>query len=425
MRLRDYLLMFPLSSVLLASAAFADDDKPVYSNRQWSLYAENSSGHFWDCDAIRNNWDGNSRLAFYQTFDGYLYVQISGVLAYVDPGSTSADGYYQLDGGTPVAFKNARINDSTLKPGEKYADMDVAFELMDKMSRARTITFSFPKGAVKFPLQGASDVIDHVTSCIDNGLVTDQGSGGDNSKIYKPPNGWKADIHSSASAPLLFFGAENPSGPKGAFALVQMKDGTYTLRLRDAQADLKTGPDGGKREAASVDLGSGASSMLVNRKDTAVDITGLTAADIQKLPSSGSIKVTSLEPGANFTHDYAVGVDIGAAGKALLSPTSANDPPTPSTLAGKYYVRGRGNDGKYYYGDAEVSADGNTKLKIAYTWSGGKTLNSKGVMFGQILTALGDGDKDPYTYKIGLDHVWRGAQWGSGQAFEYFVPKGN
>ena len=120
MRLRDYLLMFPLSSVLLASAAFADDDKPVYSNRQWSLYAENSSGHFWDCDAIRNNWDGNSRLAFYQTFDGYLYVQISGVLAYVDPGSTSADGYYQLDGGTPVAGRPKRSSEAQERASRRH-----------------------------------------------------------------------------------------------------------------------------------------------------------------------------------------------------------------------------------------------------------------------------------------------------------------
>ena len=420
MHLRQPLLL-SLSLLSLAPAALADD-KPYFSNKTWSIYQGDSNGHFWECDIARSQWDNNYLLTIVEAMDGYLSLSVSGISNLIDNGDTVTSGQLQIDNGKFIPFNKMGVYDSSAKPGEKYVSIDVDFDLRDQLAKARTLTVSLPKGNAKFPLAGASEALDKLGPCLDDGISQERTSSSTD-KTYRPPSGWSSSIDGAVGG-AIYFSNENPAGG-GAFALVQGKDGNYALRLRDTKADVGTALDSStaKREAATIDFGSGAASFVTFRKDNAVDITGLTAADLGKLPVSGLIKITSLEPGANFSHSYPVAVNLAAAAKALLMPSGGDAPASADSIAGKYYVRGHNSDGKTYTGDAEVTADGDN-VKVTYTWGSGKTVNAKGAIFENVLTTIGEGDTNPMVYKIGKDRVWRGAFLGS-SSMEYAVPKAN
>ena len=409
-----------LIGLAFAAPAARADDNPWYSNATFSVYQDNSDGRFWQCSVLRKQWDSNHLLNIAEGMDSYLSLVITGVSSLVGAGEQTASGSFQVDGGKPSSFENIKLKDSTVKPGEKYMDITVDFSLKDSLSKGRTLTVNLPKGAMKFPLSGASDALQRMDACLDDGAAKEPAAAA--AAELAAPDGWSLGKDAGGAQ---YLSNENPAGAERAgFALVQASPGNFSLRLRSSKTEAERGLDAASasREAASLELDGGEPvSVIMLRQNNDVDIMGLTFAELGRMPNAGIIKVTSLEKGASFAHEFAVGVDLAAAAKAFMASAGVAPALSVAGLQGKYYVRGRNPDGKHYSGDAEATADGQA-LHITYTWGDGKILKAKGSLLDNLLTTIAEGETNPVVYKIGKDGYWRGT-FANGKGVEYLVPK--
>lgn len=390
-----------------------------YANKGWTLVEQTDDGYFSQCLAKKLETESNTRLQLGRSLFGDDFVLVYGINDLISPGETEGKGRLLINGKEAYTYSGMGIYDSAAEPGSKYISIFLADGFIAKLASANSLVIEFARGKIKHGLKGSRDIIERLDPCMDSALAKE--NPGDTA--LKVPDGWLSGP-ADAGTYLAVELPQQADGAKRLIGLVPRGGSTFDIRLRGDAAEMgfPISPANGalRRFAASVSFsGAPAMSVIATIQGRNIDLPGLMPGNLQAIPSSGSLTITSLEPGDDLTITVNLTADVAAGVTALLG--DGTSPMDIDNLAGKYLVRGRNPNGKYYYGDGEVSyLPGLIQLK--WVWRNKTEMSGTASIDGNIVNAVVKDMADPVIYTVGKDGIWRGL-WSRGQGTEIMVPK--